>query len=203
MNDLCLFTELYDIYIKFIIKTCKLEGSHYILKDRTRCYGFIPYTDVDFLFKDLKKIYNRLYKKTGCAPKFMDIGCGIGNIVLLASLLGYRATGLEYNSKICKTAKQLCNVNNERYCFPTKIPIEIIKGDMRKFKHYGEYDVLYYYQPMANYKAMNEFSINLFEQMKSGAYLICIGTKDSYRKPKGFYQVGKSAVGKKPIWRKK
>lgn len=186
MKDLHLLVKLCNTYTAFITETNKLEPN-YKLKDGTPCYGFIPSRDIDFLLRNLKKIYNRLYKKTGHVPSFMDIGCGIGNILLLAHELGYKTTGLEYNPKIYKIATNLCNSKTN-----------IIKGDMRKFKNYGDYDVLYYYHPMMDFKAMRNFSIELCKQMKPGAYLISKGTNELYNNPKGFHLIGKSVN----TWRK-
>lgn len=200
MGNLRVLAKVCSIYIDFVTTANDLEPS-YKLKDGTSCFGFLPYRDIDLLLKDLKKLYNRLYKKTGCAPSFMDIGCGTGNILLLASVIGYKATGLEYSPKVYKVATKLCS-NNSRgicYCYPAITPPKIIEGDMRKFKNYGDYDVLYYYQPMIDNTAMEKFSIELCKQMKPGAYLICRGTTVLSRDSKGFCRVGKRGG----IWRKK
>jgi 2-polyprenyl-3-methyl-5-hydroxy-6-metoxy-1,4-benzoquinol methylase len=165
----------------FISKVCELNSGDYKLRKGTTCFGNIPYSYIEILAKELEIIQRRLYKKLRRKPKFLDIGCGIGNLVMLASFLDYEAAGLEYNLKTYRVAKKLCNI--------TLPDSKIIKGDMRTFKHYSEYDVLYCYQPIADYKKMDEFTIKLAEEMKSGAYVICVGTGHGFVHSKKFKSI--------------
>lgn len=185
MVDIC---HICSMYTNFIARQANLNSYGYELEDKTPCFGFIPSGNLIDTLNQLRIIGKRLRKKTGHSPKFIDIGCGIGNIVLLANAAHYEATGLEYDLETCKTAKHLCKRTN----------IKIIKGDMRTFKNYCKYDVLYFYQPMRDYHAMLTFTTELAKQMKPGAYLICNDLSESFENSKDFYQ-----VGKKDLWRKK
>ena len=177
----------------FISKACKLKSNNYKLKEGVVCFGVIPYEGLGSLAKTFEIIQRRLFKKLKRKPKFLDIGCGTGNIVLLAHYLDYEAAGLEYNLRTYRIAKQLCNthyLNNG---------IKIIRNDMRTFKHYSEYDVLYYYHPILSYNAMTEFSIKLAKEMKSGAYVVCVGPNYGFEQSKRFERIPSSYN----IWRKK
>jgi 2-polyprenyl-3-methyl-5-hydroxy-6-metoxy-1,4-benzoquinol methylase len=162
------------MYIKYIAEAGGLEQNSYDLKDGTKCFGFIPYPYSNSVIHSLTNIYNRFDRSVNW-PKFLDIGCGIGNIVMLANLVGFTAHGLEYNPKIYKIAKRL-----EQY------RSIIFRGDMRKFKRYREYDVLYYYRPIVSTKEMEEFSHKLAKSMKPGAYIICNGDSEGFRQSKDF-----------------
>lgn len=183
-------------YIEFITKITKINTEGYKLRDDTSCFGFIPYDTSITLIKNLKKLRKRLYKEKGYypPPKFIDIGCGIGNIVLLAAGAGYDSAGLEYNLKTYRIAKKICE-----WCRN----VEIIKGDMKNFNRYHEYDVLYYYQPMKTYKEMVKFSIELAKQMKPGAFVIAHGTSEGFKVSKDFYRVGQSVIWRKKLIRNK
>jgi 2-polyprenyl-3-methyl-5-hydroxy-6-metoxy-1,4-benzoquinol methylase len=161
-------------YIKYIAKTNGLKQGDYDLKDGTKCFGFIPYPYNSALNYTLTNIYNKFDRSVNW-PKFLDIGCGIGNIVMLANLIGFTSDGIEYDPKIYKVAKHL-----ELY------RSTIFKGDMRKFKRYHEYDVLYYYRPILCDEAMKKFSHKLAETVKPGAYVICNGDSEGFKQSKDF-----------------
>lgn len=173
-----------------ISKACKLSNQGYRLKDKTACFGVIPYHSLGFLAEELERIQKLLLKELKQRPKFLDIGCGTGNIVMLAYYLGYKAAGLEYNLRTFRVAKQMCNA---------PYLVTIIRGDMRAFEHYSEYDVLYYYQPMAGCEVMEKFTTRLAKEMKPGAYVICIGTTHGFRQSEKFEKI----PGNYGIWRKK
>ena len=157
-----------------------MSPKHYRLKDGTPCYGFIPcdvYDEVLYTLLLLRK--NIAAKVDANSPKFLDIGCGIGNVVLLAEATGYNAFGLEYDPTIYKAAKDM-----SMSCWGT-----IIKGDMRKFRRYHEYDVLHFYQPMSDERSMAKFTHKLAKDMKPGAYIMCNGTSDGFRESKDFRRV--------------
>lgn len=178
----------YSNCIRHIAQESGVTSHHYFLEDGKQCFGFIPYYDYDntvYILTKLRGNYGYWYKSR---PKFLDIGCGIGNIVLLAKAVGYAADGLEYNPKIYEVAKLVCRGTAAK----------IFKADMNKFDHYGDYDVLYYYQPMTGNTDMNKFTRKLAEKMKPGAYVIAYGSKDVFRKSSEF-----SNVYGRYVWRKK
>lgn len=192
-------TELCREYVRFIARRCNLNCKSYNSKTEknTAHYGFVPYGNLNYLIAKLSKIHSHLRKRLKRNPRFLDIGCGIGNIVLLADLVGYNASGLEYDPDIYAVAKQL----HAPTCY-TEFNSEIIQNDMRTFKKYNEYDVLYYYEPMISKLAMKEFSIKLAKEMKPGAYLICHGTSIGFRQSSEFRYIGNPADCR-GLWRKK
>lgn len=161
-------------YISFISSSHKI-GDGYKSRKGIEHYGFIP-TNTILILETLFRLYCHMESCPG-EHKFLDIGCGIGNIVLLAYEIGFNAYGLEYNKKIYDIAKDL--VNEDR----------IFKGDMTNFKKYGEYDVLYYYAPIYDRKIMNEFVEKLVKAVKPGAYVIPHEQDPAFRIPKKFETV--------------
>lgn len=157
-------------------------------------YGFVP-MDTMAIVETLIRLHYHMtesqhskYKLYG-KHKFLDIGCGIGNIVLLALIVGFDAHGLEYNKKIYEVAKGLIGKHR------------VFKGDMLDSKRYGEYDVLYYYVPIANCKVMDRFAGKLARAMKRGAYVVC-GQPCIFEPLKEFERIKLSRNNYLPVYRK-
>lgn len=147
-------------YIGFISNFHKINGGYKSTKGIEH-FGFIP-ACIESILKILVDLC--LHMKHNCYQyKFLDIGCGIGNVVLLAQHIGFDAYGLEYNKKICNIARKIVG----KY--------HIFSGDMTEFKKYGEYDILYYYLPMNSRTAMAKFDEKLIKEVKPGAYVIPYG----------------------------
>jgi 2-polyprenyl-3-methyl-5-hydroxy-6-metoxy-1,4-benzoquinol methylase len=161
-------------------KESGVTSINYLSKDGKQCFGFIPHYGYDNTVYTLTMLRGNNYDY-GYAnrKKFLEIGCGIGNVVILAQAVGYAADGLEYNPKTCKAAKLICGGTAAK----------IFKGDMNKFNHYGDYDVLYYYQPMVHTDDMNEFSRKLAEKMKPGACVIANGSRETFIKSPEFTRI--------------
>ena len=167
-------------YVRHISKLSKVSPGYYKLKDGTSCYGFIPCEAYDEVLHTLLLLRKDIVAKVDAnRPKFLDIGCGIGNVALLAEAAGYDAFGLEYDPDIYKAAKSM----------GTSCWITIMKGDMRKFRRYHEYDVLHFYQPMCSEEIMVKFTRKLAEDMKPGTYVMCNGTSDGFCESKNFKHV--------------
>ena len=104
-------------------------------------------------------------------PKFLDAGCGIGNILVFAKsieLLEDRKSiycGLEYFDHTIKAAKRYLKT----YPYDN---IKIRKADILTYKSYDQYDIIYYYCPFCNKKKEKLFEKRVEDQMKTGAILI-------------------------------
>jgi len=97
--------------------------------------------------------------------KFLDCGCGIGNVVMLAHTIGYNADGIEYDGKTHRIAEKLTRAK-------LTSDMRIIRGDITTFRSYKNYDVIFYYVPISNTAKMGLFVSRLKEKAKVGAYII-------------------------------
>jgi len=137
-------------------------------------YPCIPSHGIISLLIDLINVMEKLrnsLENQHYMPKFLDAGCGIGNVVLLARNVGCVATGIEYDLRTYRLAKKL--IDSDSY-YPNGT---IIKGDITTFDKYGDYDIIYYYQPMNKSELMNQFLEKLSNDMKIGAYIISYGSQ--------------------------
>jgi SAM-dependent methyltransferase len=168
---------------------CHYEDYGYIGPKENGSYPFIPMntqrTVYDFIMlqnilqgrlpenaSDTIRDVRNLWDRTGATlnKKFLDAGCGIGNIMLLAHTTGFchRIHGIEYFDDTYQKAIAwlgMKGLNNNSI-------FKIFRDDILKFKNYGDYDVIYYYRPFEDTKKQDELEKLIENSMKVGAILM-------------------------------
>lgn len=134
-------------------------------------YCFIPSRDIESIIDTLYEVYKLLYTKPPL--KFLDCGCGIGNIMLIARTLGYDVYGIEYEKATCKIARDLTWEGST--CRGQKRNNSIIHGDITTFEHYADYDVIYYYTPIKKHSKRTQFIKKLTDNVKIGSIIVSYG----------------------------
>lgn len=92
--------------------------------------------------------------------KFIDIGCGIGNILLLAEMLGFSVFGVEKDEASLRIARNLVDA------------AAVVKTDIWEFTDLADFDVLYYFRPFCEKTRQVRFEQYIEEQCKPGSILI-------------------------------
>ena len=91
--------------------------------------------------------------------RFLDVGCGIGTKLLIASQYGYEVSGLELRPEYLEAARRL-------------VPeARLIQGDAMEFEGYGEFDFLYCYRPFVDDEQEDELERRMLVQLKVGAWI--------------------------------
>jgi hypothetical protein len=121
-------------------------------KDPTQ-YSFIPF-GVHQLIPSFIAL-----KALGCR-RFLDVGCGVGNIVKTAEMVGFKSYGIECNQDL----KKLQLTRNIGYI------------DAFEFDFYDKYDLIYYFRPMCDETSQLQFEYAVIKGMKPGAYLMGLGS---------------------------
>ena len=178
LEDINRVIEQYNLY--FQRKLGSIPGIH--RKSNKDHYCFIPSRNVveitNVLYKAKEQLCTSPLKHT-LPLKFLDCGCGIGNIMLIAEAVGYKTYGIEYEEATCKVARDLTwkprtvrgnNKNNSIIC-----------GDIATFKHYADYDVIYYYKPIEEYNKGRQFYKKLADNVRIGNIVISYGGSDHFR----------------------
>jgi SAM-dependent methyltransferase len=122
--------------------------------------------------------------------KFLDAGCGIGNVLFAASCfgLGNKYVGLEYFDKVADIAEMFLGLKNNSP--PSDSIFEVRRRDITKYRHYNQYDFIYYFHPLSDGVKEKEFERRVEDQMKVGAILIAIMKGDDHiRKDKRFKKI--------------
>ena len=153
----------------------RLAGKY---KDNIKC-GSYPYIPLDFsTFAILVSIARTAIGKYTKAS-FLDVGCGIGDKVLLASSVFDFFYGLEYVDAYIKEGEKLFSKFGRYNTIATKtgsrFESPFIKGDALEFSGYGDYQVIYFYCPFSDCKKEEEFEDKLLLDMKRGTIVIPVG----------------------------
>jgi len=180
-NDILRALELYRNYI-----TRKLYNRKDFSKSHRKRghYPFIPSGSCEVL-SWLEGTAKYLNERDGNEPnaglwryRFLDCGCGIGNIVMFASIMGFNSTGIEYDFRTIAIARELLDGRGT-----------IIKGDITAFHNYAKYDVIYYYQPMTDHGLMDKFQQKLIKDLKVGAIILPNGITKPIRESGKFKKI--------------
>lgn len=116
--------------------------------DRTKGYwGNILVNDV---------YLNVLYQIYKPEMKFLDLGCGAGNVLRFASNIGYDVTGVEFNPELTK------HITSHKV-----ITEDITKLDLEFYK---DFDVVYAYRPLKD--NLNSYLKTVSDNMKLDSYLV-------------------------------
>lgn len=118
------------------------------------------------IFSMLIPIRNYFKKKNNYqrSIKFLDCGCGIGNVVLIAKYLGFDAHGIEYDKKTLDYGRKLFRQLDQD-------PTRLFQGDLLEYDGFDRYDVLYLYCPMSRSIKEHEFEDRLVHNAKVGAVI--------------------------------
>lgn len=128
------------------IKTIKEEG----MVDNSRelpYWGNIPIKS--FYLNPLYEIYKPGYK-------FLDLGCGVGNVLLFAKNIGYDVFGVEFNYKYLNHLKGYKHLHYD---------ITKLDGNF-----YNDFDVIYSYKPLK--ENFNNFLEDVISNMKENSFLL-------------------------------
>lgn len=148
-------------------------------KSNTKHYCFIP-SAANNAIDYIMFARNYLSTKASRRYKFLDCGCGIGNIIIMATKAGFDATGLEYEADTFALAKDLLVGGYNAWGYEY-YPPKVIKGNALYFRHYKDYDVIYYYSPIKDRVLERRFVEKLTTDAKVGALILAYGGDDILR----------------------
>ena len=110
----------------------------------------------------LERVRELLLPQADKGLKCLDVGAGIGNVVLLAKRMGYRASGIE--------------IRPRSHFAGVLTPDAIAFGtDGMTFDRYGEYDVVYMYQPHPDDAVCERLAARIWSQLRTGGTLLYCG----------------------------
>ncbi len=146
------------------------------LFSRTIQHSTLNQTDIEYPFvaMDTRQVLEQLLfvrqylesegRKEAQELKFVDIGCGFGNVMLFAEQLEFQVFGLEKDAASLRVARDLFE------------PAQLIEEDIRHYSGYDQFDIIYYFCPLT--EGQREFERFVEDQMKKGAILIANYKRD-------------------------
>lgn len=90
--------------------------------------------------------------------KFIDVGAGCGFRVLQAQQYNFNATGVEFYRRYVKFAKRYLDIN-------------LIQDDAFNID-YSDYQVVYFYHPIADHKLEAKLEEKIHRDIKKGTYVL-------------------------------
>jgi protein-L-isoaspartate O-methyltransferase len=106
--------------------------------------------------------------------RFIDVGCGGGSKVIMASHFFEQADGLEYNTNFVEHAQSTIEVSKAEGC-------TIQEGDALTFRDYADYDIIYFYRPISDNDILTQMEATIVDMVKPGTIIIA---------PMGFQKPG-------------
>lgn len=148
-------------------------GKTDFIKEK-RAKGEYPYIPLDInLFEQRLEIAINLLPNNIKETRFIDIGCGIGTKLLVASTNCRHVTGIEISPSYVTTAKALIRAHCSRTCNALTEcgRFDVIEEDA--FKHdYKPYHILYFYCPLLDYPKECLLEQYIVESAKKGALFL-------------------------------
>lgn len=137
-----------------------------------KCIHFDPFQFCNMLGSVLE--HQSIWKTNEISDlKFIDVGCGIGEKIYLANLFGLKAFGLELREELIKEGKQLLTsmgFGSHHWSQPALVDC-FIQGDALKYD-YKDFDILYFYCPLANDSLQRKLEKQIASTAKPGAIVI-------------------------------
>ena len=152
-------------------------------------YPFVP-MDTRQMIEQLKLAQATLQKcpENERAYSFIDIGCGIGNVLLAAEQMDFSVFGLEKDPFPCKVAQKMFGET------------QVIMEDIWDFTDYNHFDVIYYFRPFHDGNSQRRFELYIENELKPGGILIANRKmSEAINHDKRFYRLHPDL----PVWQKK
>lgn len=97
--------------------------------------------------------------------RFLDVGCGGGVKVVLAAELFDEARGLEYDAGYVEAAQRTFSAMRALRC-------GVVHADGLTYEGYGDFDVIYFYQPMSDVDQLHRLEERIATTARPGTLLI-------------------------------
>ncbi|MBC8208521.1 MAG: class I SAM-dependent methyltransferase [Desulfobulbaceae bacterium] len=156
-----------------------------------------PVTEYPFVAMDTRQVFDQIQfvsqyllqqgqGRVGTPYSFVDIGCGIGNVLIFAEQFGFKVHGIEKDPNPCQVAVRLFGEDR------------ILSEDVFSYQDYGNFDVIYYFRPLADKEQQMRFERMVEQEMKPGGVLIANGRYSSLEGNPEFVRLHDTL----PIWQK-
>ena len=124
-------------------------------------YPFVP-MDTRQMYAQVKLARETLLARNDFSPPFtfIDIGCGIGNVLLMAELMDFEVFGIEKDEYPYKIAEKLIGRDL------------VSQADIWEYEGYERFDVIYYFRPFHQGETQRRFELFIEDRLKPGGILI-------------------------------
>lgn len=151
-------SEVGGSYLEYLEKRyTNIDFSYVTKEDRPDLYSGDYYESKPFDHSSIDRVFEEI-KMLPCEKSFMDIGCGKGQILLMAVMSEMvKVGGVEWNVDIAKICR-----NNMR---ELNVSADIITGDATEYKDIDGYSIFFLYNPFGE-KGVQKVINNILESRK-------------------------------------
>jgi len=153
------FLNIINRYIAFFTREIQKQSTN----DTSSEYPFVA-MDTRQAFQEIKLAWDYLAERGGSPgappPTFLDIGCGIGNVLLFAEQVGFDIYGIEKDQYPFYVASRMLGSGR------------ISQDDILDYDRYGDFDVVYYFCPLTDGALQKNFELQVENSLRPGAILI-------------------------------
>lgn len=141
----------------------------YFTRDSQRLSGNDTSQEYPFVAMDTRQAYEQLKlakdflrqeKRFRPGMSFIDIGCGIGNVMLMAELMDFAVFGIEKDQVPFDIAQKLLGEEL------------VAQEDIWQFNRFAEFDLIYYFRPFSDKTLQERFEKLVEDELKPGGILI-------------------------------
>jgi protein-L-isoaspartate O-methyltransferase len=129
------------------------------------CFPDIPLGTAKFMSHAHAAYRVALAQKRPFPLRFLDVGCGGGVKVLIASGLFDEAMGFDFNPAYVQSATESFVKMGARRC-------SAFWGNALEYEAYADFDILYFYKPMSDDAALMKMEKRMIEMARPGTLLI-------------------------------
>lgn len=129
------------------------------------CFADIPLSSALFMAHSHAAFRVALAQKRPEPLRFLDVGCGGGMKVLLAAEIFEQADGFDFDPNYVAAAQRAMVQMNAKRC-------RVFEENALSFEYYAQYDVIYFYQPMSNFEALEALEDRIVQTARPGTILI-------------------------------
>ncbi len=154
-----------DAYLGVINRFIAYHGHRSLKTTQHRDGKAYPFVAMDTrqVFEQISFVHDYLKMEgehMGGTFRFLDVGCGIGNILLVAEQYGFDVFGFEKDEASCRVAMELLGKK------------QVQLADAWKFDNYGDFDVIYFFRPLPEAGPQSKLERLIENSIKPGAILI-------------------------------
>lgn len=146
-------------------------------ENEDRKSGMYPYIPSGIEPQHLKTAMEFFRKHFGRKAKtFLDLGCGKGGAMYSALDAGLIPFGVEISKELLKTAKEI----QKSGLIKNAEQLTFIQGDILKWVPDKQYDIVYFYHPLADNDLHDKFVKHTHKSFPIGQMFVIIGGVNSY-----------------------
>ena len=154
-----------DAYLGVINRFIAYHGHRSLKETQHRTAEAYPFVAMDTrqVFEQISFVHSHLQmegKNAGRTFRFLDVGCGIGNILMVAEQYGFDVFGFERDEASCRFALEIMGKD------------QVEQEDAWEFDRYGDFDVVYFFRPCPEAGPQSKLEKMIEEKIKPGAILI-------------------------------